>query len=92
MVPVLPPNTVIVAKLWWSRLKPGDIVIFVHDGKEKIKRIQELRGGEMYVLGDHPDASTDSRHFGWIYTESVKAKVIYPRNLLPVTDENIPQG
>jgi hypothetical protein len=87
MVPVLPPNTLILASYRFGLLKPDDVVVFLHEGKEKIKRISEIRGGEMFVLGDHADASTDSRQFGWVYTSSVIAKVIYPRNLKPVKSD-----
>jgi nickel-type superoxide dismutase maturation protease len=81
MMPVLPPNTLIIGWRRFRSMKPGDVVIFEHEGKEKIKRIKEIRGSEIFVLGDHSDASTDSRHFGWIYSSSVIAKVVYPRKL-----------
>lgn len=91
MLPVLPPNTTIVGVRRFRSLKPGDVVIFLHDGKEKVKRIREIRGSEVFLLGDHGDASTDSRHFGWIYASSITAKVIYPRNLTPIPDNNLSQ-
>jgi hypothetical protein len=33
----------------------------------------------MYVLGDNPLTSTDSRVFGWVEGKSVRAKIIWPR-------------
>jgi len=50
-----------------------------NDKKEKIKRISEILGdGSLYVVGDHPETSTDSRHFGAIAPDWVRAKVIWP--------------
>ena len=78
MMPVLPPGTHLWATGWFKNLKPGDIVMFLHDGKEKIKRIDDIRDGELYVLGDHSEASKDSRQFGWIKQETVIAKLVWP--------------
>ncbi len=79
MMPVLPPTTLIWGFKWFNTLKVGSVVIFEHDNKEKIKRISEIKDGKLYLLGDHPEASTDSRNFGWIETDVVVAKVIWPR-------------
>jgi len=81
MMPILPPNTLIVGLRRFRKVSPGDVIIFEHEGKEKIKRIQEIRGSELFVVGDHTDASTDSRHFGWVDVSAIKAKVIIPRNI-----------
>jgi len=78
MMPVLPPGTIVYGWHWFARLKPGDVVIFLHNDKEKIKRIDKVDDGRVYVLGDHLDASTDSRHFGWLEKELILAKVIWP--------------
>ena len=80
MVPVLPPGTTVVANRWDNHLGPGDIIIFFHDGREKIKRIQTLENNKIYVLGDHKEESTDSRHFGVIDTNQVIGKVWWPRS------------
>ena len=85
MMPVLPPGTLVAARRP-TRMRQGDVVIFYHEGREKIKRISELKDGRVYLLGDHADASTDSRQFGWIPLEMVIAKVIWPRNLQPIID------
>jgi phage repressor protein C with HTH and peptisase S24 domain len=78
MVPVLPPGTIVLGWRWFRRLKPGDAIIFEHNGKEKIKRIDQLEDGKIYVLGDHPETSTDSRDFGWLPTDTVIARVFWP--------------
>ena len=79
MLPAFRPGTVVAAWTRPAHIMPGDIVIFRHDGKEKIKRIQAIKGDRMYVVGDHPAFSSDSREFGWINRSAVVAKVWWPR-------------
>lgn len=78
MLPVLPPGTYVYGSRYYKKLSIGDTVIFVHDGKEKIKRISKTDGSRLYVIGDHPEASVDSRQFGWIERSDVLAKVFWP--------------
>lgn len=78
MVPALPPNTLVIG-IKTRVLKPGHIVIIEHEGKEKIKRIDQIKDNQIYVLGDHPETSKDSRHFGWLDITAAKAKIIWPR-------------
>lgn len=80
MVPALPPGTVVFAHTLIKKIKPGDVVILSHDGKEKIKRVSEFENGKIFVLGDHPETSTDSRQFGWLEVTAIKAKVIWPKH------------
>jgi type IV secretory pathway protease TraF len=60
----------------------GDVVIVAHDGRDKVKRIADTRAGmdgrEIYLRGDNPEASTDSRDFGWLPEETIRGKVIWP--------------
>ena len=79
MLPALPPNTIVWGWCWFLRLRPGHVVVITHDGKEKVKRIQKLEGERVFLVGDHPEASTDSRHFGWLPRTVVRARVIWPR-------------
>lgn len=82
MVPVLPPGTTVYALTWFHkhRLKIGDVVIFSHDNKEKIKRIDKVKDGKIYVLGDYSAESSDSRDFGWLHMDQVLAKVVWPHS------------
>lgn len=78
MIPVLPPKTLVLGSGYFRKLKIGHVVVISHDGKEKIKRIDKLEGNKVYVLGDHPETSTDSRHFGWIPKKRVVARIFWP--------------
>lgn len=78
MMPVLPPGTKVLGLRWYKKLKVHDVIIFFHDGKEKIKRINEIDGSKLYVLGDHSQASSDSRQYGWIDRPQVMARLIWP--------------
>lgn len=79
MMPVLPPGTYVIGWRWYRSIKPGNIIVFTHEGKEKIKRVSEVKDSQVHVLGDHHVASTDSRHFGWLDMQHVTAKIIWPR-------------
>lgn len=57
----------------------GDIVVARHDGLEKIKRISDVRPGAVFLTGDNTLHSTDSRDFGWLDSQAVIAKVVWPR-------------
>ncbi len=88
MLPVLPPGTFVYGVGYFKRLKPGNVVIVLHEGKEKIKRITEIKENELFVTGDHAEASTDSRHFGWLSRDAVVAKIVWPRAKIVVIPDN----
>lgn len=78
MSPALEPGQLVVGRMT-NDLKPGDVVIVSHDGLEKIKRIERQQGDLLYLLGDNPSASTDSRDFGWVEGKAIVAKVVWPK-------------
>lgn len=82
MVPILPPGTRVFGVGYFGKLKPGHVVVVFHKGKEKVKRIDQIKDNQIFVLGDHPQTSTDSRHFGWLPIKSVYAKIIWPKTTL----------
>jgi len=88
MVPTLMPGDWALAVVR-RRFRPGDVVVVEHPGRpgyEMVKRIaaapnervgeRVLGGDEFWVEGDREDASTDSRQFGPVRREQVKAKVV----------------
>ncbi len=84
MVPTLRPQQIVVATALNRQYGVGDIVIFRHDGLDKIKRISDLRTlgpiYEIYVIGDNYEASTDSRQFGWLLGTTILGRVVWPRH------------
>jgi len=81
MLPTLRPGSIVVG--WrasaWSKLKVGDVVIIEHGGLEKIKRISQIKDQQIFLLGDNPSESKDSRDFGWLSEDAVRAILIWPR-------------
>lgn len=83
MAPRLSPGSLVLATRLHRHLKPGQVVILEHHGKEKIKRIERIdyKKGQLFVIGDNLPASSDSRHFGWITKKAVRGRVFWPRHL-----------
>src|SRR5205823_1541430 len=89
MVPTLLPGDWALA-VGARRLERGDVVVVEHPGRpgyEMVKRITAVPGeqpldhrtlvtDEWWVEGDHKDGSTDSRHFGPVRRDHIKAKVL----------------
>jgi nickel-type superoxide dismutase maturation protease len=88
MAPTLAPDdrALVVTK---TRYSTGDVVVVEHPerpGYEMVKRVVAgpgevveglaLNDGEYWVEGDMPAASTDSRQFGPVRAEALKAKVV----------------
>ena len=78
MLPTLVPGKIIIA-LRTKRISTGDIIILRHNDLEKIKRVSNSRDGQIFIVGDNPVHSTDSRDFGWVGTGDVLGKIFWPR-------------
>jgi phage repressor protein C with HTH and peptisase S24 domain len=79
MYPKLSPGQILLASTFFKRLRPGQVVIVNHHGKEKVKRIERIEKGHIFVVGDNLHVSTDSRHFGWLRQADVVARVYWPK-------------
>ncbi len=80
MLPTLRPGRLVIATSSFHEIIPGKIYIFSHDGLEKIKRAARVDETRVYFLGDNLADSTDSRHFGWVSRDQVKAKLLCAGN------------
>lgn len=60
----------------FGKPKVGDVVIVKHHRLEMIKRVDQLKDGHVYLLGDNLDESTDSRQFGWLPLSAIRAVVM----------------
>ena len=78
MAPKLRPGQLIMATTIVKHLHPGQVVIFRRNDKEMIKRIEEVEGDRVYVIGDNLAMSTDSRQFGWLRKDDIVARVFKP--------------
>jgi nickel-type superoxide dismutase maturation protease len=64
----------------FSRPRPGDVVAVVdpRDGERvMVKRVAAVDAAGVTVLGDAPDASTDSRTFGPVRPDQVLGRAVY---------------
>lgn len=56
----------------FDEVEVGDIVVIrLHLFENIIKRVNEIDGDKVYVLGDNPEHSEDSRSFGYIDASKV---------------------
>lgn len=81
MSPTLNHGQIVVCRKT-NRVKPTDVILLLREGKDIIKRVGLVEGGKLYLLGDNPAASTDSRHFGTVSVDEVIGKVVWPISLV----------
>ncbi len=78
MTPTLVPGRIIVGIRFGRPARPGDVVLLFHSGLEKIKRVADVNSSQIFVCGDNPSESTDSRDFGWISRQTIIGRVVWP--------------
>jgi len=79
MLPLLKPGQLVVASGMYHQLELESVVVIRHDNLDKIKRIRQVQADRIFVVGDNPKASLDSRSFGWLPISTVVGKVLWPR-------------
>lgn len=75
MSPTYPQGKLVIARRR-KTVRVGDVVIVRHHKMELIKRVDQITGEHVFVVGDNPDNSTDSRHYGWLPLSSIIGVVI----------------
>ncbi len=63
-----------------ASVQPGDVVLTRHPYKSSVRILKRLTSiepdGRIYLSGDNPEDSTDSRSFGSISSSDILGKVI----------------
>lgn len=80
MLPTLKPGQYcLVSPLpyYFSKPKPGDIIVAALPNKEVIKRIKTANTEGYFIVGDNENESTDSRNFGLIKGNKILAKIVF---------------
>lgn len=80
MNPTLKDGEVVLVDREFEKIEVGDIVLaknpFEKNG-EVVKRVASINDlGHYFLLGDNPDDSEDSRHYGAVTGEYIKGKVV----------------
>jgi nickel-type superoxide dismutase maturation protease len=80
MLPVLEPGDRVL--VWrGARCRPGDLVALIdptEPARTVVKRVSAVGDrGWLSVLGDNPQRSTDSRHYGPVASTNIKGLVLY---------------
>jgi nickel-type superoxide dismutase maturation protease len=76
MLPAFAHGKIVLGVRFGRQPKVGDVVIARHHRLEIIKRIDQIHNGQVYLLGDNPAESTDSRQFGWLPLGAIAAVVV----------------
>ena len=62
--------------LSWFKPQVGQTIVAEHAGMPLIKRLNGVTDSQIWVIGDNPGHSTDSRMFGPLTKNALKAKII----------------
>jgi phage repressor protein C with HTH and peptisase S24 domain len=76
MQPTFKPGDTLVGWRWSFELRPGQVVVAWQGDRPIIKRLGAVTPTTVVVLGDNPEGSTDSRHYGPLLRSSVEAKIL----------------
>jgi phage repressor protein C with HTH and peptisase S24 domain len=72
-------DTLLATKVFLS-VSANEVIVFKHEGEFVIKRVKRVDGeGRIFLLGDNPINSEDSRDYGPISISDVYGKVIFAK-------------
>lgn len=83
MEPTLKDGDIIFAKRVSNvKIQTKDIVVARYQNRDIIKRVSDIKGGQISLIGDNPDFSNDSRNYGYIPIGCVMWRVlsVIPKN------------
>lgn len=75
MLPAYAPGDTLVGWCWFTP-RVGRVVVARHGGRPLIKRITAISEQGVWLEGDNPGHSTDSRHFGPLNRAHLEAHII----------------
>jgi len=78
MLPTLAPGQTVLVEPE-ATISEGDVVVLLHPTRPDfvlIKRVQSSTSEGLWVVGDNPSESTDSRDFGRIQPHRVLGRVV----------------
>ena len=79
MLPKLRPGRLVLAVK--KQPKVGNVVIAQVEGREVIKRLDHIKNQQVFLTGDNPGRSTDSRSYGYLPKPVILGVVVLPKNL-----------
>lgn len=80
MLPTLRPGDMILTNKW-APVSRGNVVVAKRGHRLLLKRVERVRVGGVYLIGDNPEHSQDSRQLGWIPRRDVLGVVFFVRRL-----------
>lgn len=86
MLPALQSGQLVVTKKP-RQISSGRVVVARLHGRQVIKRVGHVDQGGIYLLGDNPEFSTDSRQKGCVEPKDILGVVWYPRKLDNITNQ-----
>ncbi len=81
MLPTLKSGQVVLV-VRTRKISVGQVAVAFMRGREVIKRIVDIKKGQVYMHGDNAESSTDSRTLGPIPDTKVEGIVIWPNTQL----------
>ncbi len=77
MEPALKAGSFVLVRQRPKNINVDDIVAFKHEGQTFIKRTVEIKNDQLWLVGDNPNDSLDSKRIGWINRENITGKIIW---------------